>query len=355
MVSLRFSKSRGDACLGKPVTLASRQHQRGMTLVELMVAIVISMFMIAALIVLYVNNSAARTELDRSSRQIENGRFAIDMMRDDIAMAGYYGELSLRDVAEFREASPCTTTAANMGWSTVAVPTPVRVPAPVQGPGASTTIPAGWGCASLNQRANTGYLIVRRLAPVAVAPAATASSTLYVQSSGCLTGTTGFLLAAGPGAANFGLTGPDCTTASPTRAYASRLYFVSTCGVCSPSDGVPTLKMRELQGNSIVERIVSDGIEDLQFEFGRDTNGDSVVDDFVATGAATDWPNVVAVRIRLISRATSSSPGYTDDKSYDRGSLFTAYSPATGETQFKRRSYTALVSLPNIAGPRENP
>ena len=113
--------------------------------------------------------------------------------------------------------------------------------------------------------------------------------------------------------------------------------------------------MRELQGNSIVERIVSDGIEDLQFEFGRDTNGDGVVDDFVANGTASDWPNVVAVRVRLISRATSASPGYVDDKSYDRGSLFATYSPAPGTTQFKRRSYTALVSLPNVAGPRENP
>jgi type IV pilus assembly protein PilW len=53
----------------------------GMTLIELMVAIAISLFMVSALIVLYVSSSAARTDLDRSSRQIENGRFATDMMR----------------------------------------------------------------------------------------------------------------------------------------------------------------------------------------------------------------------------------------------------------------------------------
>lgn len=335
--------------------MAARRGERGLTLVELMVAILISMFMVGALIVLYLNNNAARVELDRSSRQIENGRFAIDMLRDDIALAGYYGELSARDIAEFREANPCTTAAANMGWSTAAAPTPVRAPAPLQGPGTSTTLPASWGCANVNQKDDTGYLIVRRLSPTIVAPAAALANTLYVQSNGCLTGTVTHRLALGPGATNFDLKGPDCTSLSPARAYVSRLYYVATCGVCSPSDGVPTLKMRELQGNSIVERIVSDGIEDLQFEFGRDTNGDGVVDDFVANGTASDWPNVVAVRIRLISRATSASPGYTDAKSYDRGSLFTAYSPAAGETQFKRRSYTALVSLPNVAGPRENP
>jgi len=333
-----------------------RCHQAGLTLVELMVSVVISLFMVAALIALYVSNSVARTDLDRSSRQIENGRFAIDVLRDDIALAGYYGEISPRDIAAYNEVSPCVTTLANMGWSTVATPTPVRVAAPVQGPGASTTIPTAWGCSDISQRTGTGYLVVRRLVPESLAATAAVSNTLYVQSNGCLNATTTpFVLAAGPGATNFALKGSDCATASPVRAYVTRLYYVSTCGVCSPSDGIPTLKMRELSGNSIVESVVADGIEDLQFEFGRDTDGDGLVDGYVASGAAADWPNVVAIRIRLISRGTTQSPGYSDDKTYDRGSLFTAYTPATADAQYKRRAYTALAQLPNRGGPRETP
>lgn len=341
---------------------SAQRRQRGLTLVELMVAIAISLFMIAGLVTLYVNNSSARTELDRNSRQIENGRFAIDMLRDDIALAGYYGEIAPRDVAAFGAASPCTTTAADMGWSTVAAPTPSRAPAPVQGPELNNTIPAAWGCTGISQRAGTGFLVVRRVQPAAIAATAALAGTQYVQSSGCLDAARPFLLASGAGAANFTLTGPDCATVRPIREYLSRLYYVSTCGVCSPSDGVPTLKLRELQGSTIVERTVADGIEDLQFEFGLDTNvvapgvvGDGIVDSIVATVAAADWGNVVAVRVRLISRATSATPGYADDKTYDRGSLFAAYTPGSTETQFKRRAYTALVSLPNVAGPREAP
>jgi type IV pilus assembly protein PilW len=339
----------------------ARRGERGLTLVELMVALAISLFMVAGLVTLYVNNSAARTELDRASRQIENGRFAIDMMRDDIALAGYYGEVALRDVAQFGEANPCTTTAADMGWSTVGAPTPVRVPVAVQGPGASTDIPSAWGCGTLNQRANTGYLIVRRLQPVAQAAASALAGTQYVQTSGCLDGARPFVLAAGAGATNFTLTGPDCATVRPVRQYLSRLYYVSTCGICSPSDGVPTLKVRELQGNAIVERTVADGIEDLQFEFGVDDNvvapgvvGDGVIDSFVTAGSAAIWPNVIAVRVRLISRATTATPGYTDDKTYTRG-LFADYTVPAGATAFKRRSYTTLVQMPNVAGPREAP
>src|SRR5206468_5075754 len=137
----------------------SKPRSRGLTLIELMVAIAISMFMVAALVTLYVNNSIARTDLDRSSRQIENGRFAIDMMRDDIALAGYYGEVAPAEVASFVEASPCATAAGNMGW--VSAPT-TQAPAPVQGPNASgppiPPIPAAWGCGTLNQRTDTGYV-----------------------------------------------------------------------------------------------------------------------------------------------------------------------------------------------------
>jgi type IV pilus assembly protein PilW len=339
-----------------------RHRQRGLTLVELMVSIAISLFMIAGLVTLYVNNSTARTELDRSSRQIENGRFAIDMLRDDIALAGYYGEIAPRDVAAFGVANPCTTTAADMGWSTNAAPTPSRAPVAVQGPETSNTIPAAWACTGISQRAGTGFLAVRRVQPVAIAATAALAGTQYVQSSGCLDGTRPFVLASGAGAANFPLTGPDCATVRPVREYLSRLYYISTCGVCSPSDGVPTLKVRELQGSAIVERTVADGIEDLQFEFGIDDNvvapgvvGDGIVERFVALGTAAEWPNVVAVRVRLISRATTATPGHVDDKTYDRGALFAAYTPASGEVQFKRRAYTALVGLPNIAGPREAP
>jgi type IV pilus assembly protein PilW len=334
------------------------RRERGLTLVELMVAIAISLFMIAALVTLYVNNSVARAELDRASRQIENGRFAIDMMRDDIALAGYYGEITPRDIAQYSEVDPCTTTAANMGWSTIAAPAPVRVPAALQGPRTVDATPnvVPWGnCSSLNQRAGTGYLVVRRLQPAAIAGATTVASTQYVQSSGCLDTATPFVMATGPGAANFTLTGPDCATATPVRTYLSRLYYLSNCGVCSPDDGVPTLKVRELRGNAIVERIVADGIEDLQFEFGLDSTGDGVVDSYVASGAATDWPNVIAVRVRLISRGATASPGYLDDKTYDRGDLFAAASAPSDGVRFKRRAYTTLVQLPNVAGPRELP
>ena len=330
-------------------------RQRGVTLIELLVAVAISLFMIAALVTLYVNNSVARQELDRSSRQIENGRFAIDMMRDDLALAGYYGEIAPRDVTTYTVPNPCEVSVASMGWSTAAAPSPLQLPVAVQGPQGTTTIPSAWSCGTLNQRADTGYLVVRRAQPDAIAATAAGSGVHYIQTSGCLDNTTPFRLDTGPGASKFTLTGTDCATVRQVRPYLSRLYYVSTCGICSPSDDVPTLKVRELRDGAMVDRTIADGIEDLQFEFGRDTNGDGIVDSYVTSGAATDWQNVVAVRIWVISRSTDPSPGYTDNKTYDRGTAFGPYPVPAGPPNFKRRVYSTLVQLPNVAGPREAP
>ena len=66
---------------GTPLTenfakAGSAAVQRGFTLVELMVAMTLSLLVLVVMITLFANTSAARSEIDKSSRQIENGRFA---------------------------------------------------------------------------------------------------------------------------------------------------------------------------------------------------------------------------------------------------------------------------------------
>src|SRR5690348_7369917 len=67
---------------------------RGFTLVELMVALAIASLLLVALATMFVNTSIARNELDKSSRQIESGRYAMSILADEIRHAGYYGSLT---------------------------------------------------------------------------------------------------------------------------------------------------------------------------------------------------------------------------------------------------------------------
>jgi type IV pilus assembly protein PilW len=103
----------------------------GLSLVELMIAIAIGLVIMAALTTLFAHSSRTREELERNSRQIENGRFALELVSSDLRLAGFYGELDVRSVAPpTRPCGPrpsaCTcraTTTARASRPTAASPT----------------------------------------------------------------------------------------------------------------------------------------------------------------------------------------------------------------------------------------
>lgn len=63
--------------------------QRGLTLVELMVSLVLSLVLAAGMIQLFIGTKQTYRFYDALSRIQENGRFALDSMSGDIRMAGY--------------------------------------------------------------------------------------------------------------------------------------------------------------------------------------------------------------------------------------------------------------------------
>src|SRR5688572_32219281 len=69
----------------------NRRAQQGLSLLELMIALTIGLGLLAGLTSVFVNSSRSHTELARASQQIENGRFAIQTLQEDIWHAGYYG------------------------------------------------------------------------------------------------------------------------------------------------------------------------------------------------------------------------------------------------------------------------
>jgi len=64
--------------------------QAGFGLVELMVSMLSGLVIIGALVTLFVNTSGNNRELARANSMIENGRFAIKVLEDDLVHAGYW-------------------------------------------------------------------------------------------------------------------------------------------------------------------------------------------------------------------------------------------------------------------------
>lgn len=345
------------------------QRQAGFSLIELMIAITLGLLILAGMLVVFVNTSGARNEVDRMNRQIENGRYATELLRDDIQVAGYFGET---DIAKIRGTpglpsgmpDPCATSLTERTWpagGTVGV-----ILLHVQGidnfnPATSTALDS---CPTIKSavKLNTDVIVVRRvktcIAGAAGCDAITAGKP-YLQTSLCVnpptaasSTTTTHALAPSPNATEFVHKLKNCTTNAPLRPYVIYLYFVGTDNI---------LKRAEFTGTSMgnVTPLV-DGIENLQLDYGVDTNDDGNADAYksaavintLATPAAvvSDWSNVVAVKINLLARNTDPSSGYTDTKTYPAVGISTPIGDA-----YRRHVYSTLVRITNVSGSREKP
>src|SRR5210317_239223 len=67
----------------------ARHHQQGLSLIELMIAIMLSIFITAALITLFVNSKQNYRMNENMSRLQENARFAMSFIARDLRMADY--------------------------------------------------------------------------------------------------------------------------------------------------------------------------------------------------------------------------------------------------------------------------
>lgn len=327
-------------------------RQCGMTLIELMVAMTISLAMVAALTVLLANNSKTHKDLDRTSRQTENGRYAVELLSDDVQLAGYYGELPSSGAnGQFVSADPCATALAALGFSNA--PGAITAPYAIQGYAGTVTDPAPV-CAT-DHKTDTAVVVVRRLATDVTALADLAAGNGYVQTSRCDTDPVMTPFIFSDTDADFILRAHGCVNIMEIRRYVTRMYYVADCDVCG-QDSIPTLKRVELLDGALVTTPLAEGVEDMQLEYGFDTNHDGAPDVYrtglngVAGSPENDWSNVLAARVVLLSRTTDETPGYVDQKIYHLG---LAGDRGPYNDSFKRRAFVQLARLINPSGWRE--
>ena len=75
----------------KTLKLQQFKQQKGISLVEIMVALVISLFLLTGIVQVYLANKTTYNFTNAISRNQENGRFAMEIMAQDLRMAGYFG------------------------------------------------------------------------------------------------------------------------------------------------------------------------------------------------------------------------------------------------------------------------
>ena len=343
------------ASLSRARTSRPRAGLAGVSLIELMVAMTVGIVVLLGLIVMLAANTSNQAELEQTIRKLENARYSVDVLSEDIAHAGYYSDFSpgsLPIPATYNITEPCKTAVSpttEQGWNISA--TNSDFPVHVQGlaPGVNPSP----DCLT-NRKADTAALVIRRAETGDASTVASSLATnLYLQYSRCPTDTVRLVVAQGAASAPFTLKQPDCiATNNSVRRLMQRTYFVATCNVCSPNDGIPTLKRVEIINGIQQTSAVAEGIENLRLEYGVDNSAtrDGEPDVYVTAPAATDWPDVVTVRIHILARNNLKTAGYGDNRTYQVGPELVFTAPADG---YKRTLLTTTARLNNVAGRRE--
>jgi hypothetical protein len=74
----------------KPFRRPGFARARGMSLVETMIAMTISLIVLMALVSIYVNVARSNEELTKANGLIENGRFSLQIIEGDLVHAGFW-------------------------------------------------------------------------------------------------------------------------------------------------------------------------------------------------------------------------------------------------------------------------
>jgi type IV pilus assembly protein PilW len=329
----------------KALNKIHRRSQSGMSLVELMVAMVISLFLTAGIFTMFSMSSANVTTTSQFNQLQENGRIALAIMERDISQLGFFGDMT---GSEF----------------IVGVNTTLDNTIPV----VDDCIGAGLNNASLpnNQPAHFrrlwGYENSVSTTPLVCLSAATvAPNTDVIQIKRFIGPSVGL----GDGSDSpVGDTSRFSVSTSSTQAiyfndadpssnmtnsrvweYQHHVYFIDI------ENGVPILSRKTLTNNGMTndEQLV-EGIENIRFLYGFDNNGDSTPNSYIPATSVTAamWDNdplqrLVAIKIYILVRSTQPDNSYTNNTAYQLGDK--TITPI--QDNFRRKVLSTTVVLVN--------
>ena len=315
--------------------------QSGFTIVELMIAMLLSVILGAAVVTVFVNNSYSFGQDDNIARMQDDARHALREIAYDIGMAGHYAELHLP-----AEVTPDATLAigadcgpaAEVNWMyrTVEAGTGNSLSITAIDNASAADVVAAHSCFGATEIvAGTDVVAIKRV--VGGDTAAPTNGNVYLRTNG----TEGLLYAAPMPVA------PTIVVAPPQSdwAYRPSIYYIRQFAA-TPGDGIPTL-CRKVLGTAaagMATQCLATGIENLQIEYGIDTSSDGKPNTYLTNPTFADLQGAVTARIFLVARTTELDTRYTNNKTY---SVSNSPNFTPGDS-FHRRVFSTSVAIQNI-------
>jgi type IV pilus assembly protein PilW len=321
-----------------PVKQRGRYRQRGLSLVEIMIALSLGAIVSFGVVNLFLQSKISFYQDEQTAQLQENGRWALRYVVRELSMGGFLGGVIDGDAV--------TTTIAiaddcAVGWSSNTGASMEHLDNVTD-----TDVTDAYDCIDSGEvLPGTDLLVMRRTKDSphvndGAVVAAPVDDTLYLRVQDF-------------GVSSTLVQGDDITTADKTAGskvdvwqYQPQLLFIRGYSF-EDGDGIPTLCRKILTTNAAAMALDSaeclvEGIENLQVEFGLDTNNplDFVPDYYEMAPTAAELEIAVTARIYVLSRSIGAVEGYINDKSYNLGGITVA---AANDSYYRRVLQTTVM------------
>ncbi len=326
-------------------------RQIGLSLIELMIAMTIGLILLTGILQITIANSDNSRMHEQMSRVQEAGRFAIDVISRDIRMADFWGCAS--SISKITN----NLNPAAAGYVGLEFMGGVAGTDGASGGADSIVLSGGYG---------VGLTIEPPYGPQESANVKTQADNYLSQNdivllSDCMQGDifqitnsnpggTGTIVhntgtvSEGPGNYNPGACGGTGNAHCLSKVYEGDAQFYRlqslTYSIQQTAFEEPVL-VRSFNAGTPVELV--SGIEDMQFEYGVDSNGDGMADIYktaTAVTAAAEWEVVISVKLSLLVRSKEAIMSETQTYDYNGATV-------TSSDRRLRRVFTTVVTIRN--------
>ena len=323
------------------MTITQKKYQAGFSVVELMIAMLLSMALAGGIIAVFVNNSYSFKQDENIGRMQDDARHALREIAFDLSMAGHYADLHIPGSVQFdggltigQDCGPAGE--ANWMYRTTEAGTGNSLSLMAIDNATNATASAAHSCFIGGELQDGTDVISIKLVAGAEANVLSVNGA-YLRTNG----TVGVMFS---GAAP---TAPPVVVAAPSADWAFRptIYYIRQFAN-TPGDNIPTLCRKALRGAgpSMTTECLATGIEDLQIEYGIDLTENGQPNVYLTSPSLTQIQSVVSARIFLIARTTEVDSRYVNTKTY---SISNTPDLVPGDS-FHRRVFSTSVSIQNI-------
>ncbi|HXG28155.1 MAG TPA: PilW family protein [Nevskiales bacterium] len=310
---------------------STRKRQRGVGLIEVLISITLGLLILVALLKSYDDSKATFRVQDSISRLQENARYALYLIGRDLRMAGYRG------CARDGSLAPINNTLNTPSAFLYDFQTPVQGFEGNSGGTWSPALPSGFGAVVTG----TDVVVVRGVLDDGVvirqempntsadlkitdnlSPPPVANGDI-VMVSDCLGSAifqiTNYTVSNGNIVHQTGTGTPGNATQDLGRRYpiGSQLFKVATISYFvrnSGSGSGPSLWRRV--GSDPAQELV-EGVQNLQVQYGEDTDGDLMPDIYRNANQVGSFRNVVSIRIALLFRSLERAGFDVDTRTFN--------------------------------------